>query len=104
MKLLTFSLIISFLGVFLLLLLSNTIKPIQVSYYQQLKLNDKVKTTGKILNIKTYDNFNIISLDNNLTITCNKCNFKLNQTIQAEGKVAEYKQQLQINAEKINAT
>jgi len=94
------SLIISVLGIFILFLLSNLIQPKQVSSYQELKINELVKTQGKIISIKSYDDFNIITLDNNLTITCN-CNFKENQAIEAQGKVVEYKNQLQIQGNKI---
>lgn len=99
-KLLKASLIISFVGIFLLLFLT-TLKPKEVGNYNELELNERVKTQGKIIEIKNYDNFFIISLDNNITITCNSCQLKENQTIEAEGKVTDYKKQLQINAEKI---
>ena len=98
--LLKLSLLISILGILILFLISNLIQPEQISNYKELKINQLVKTQGKILDIKNYDEFSIIKLDNNLIITCN-CNFKKNQTIQVIGKVVEYKNQLQIQAEKI---
>lgn len=101
-KLLTLSLILSFLGVFLLLILSLTLQPKQVSNYSDLKLNNYVKTTGKITQIRTYNDFSIITLDNNLTLTCN-CKLKINQTIEATGKVVEYNKELQINSDKIKS-
>ena len=100
-KLLKFSFIISISGIFILLLFSQIIKPKQISDYQELKLNDYVSTTSKILSIKTYESFNIINLENKITLTCNSCNLKINQTITATGKVAEYNNKLQIQAEKI---
>ena len=98
--LLKLSLLISILGILILFLISNLIQPEQISNYKELKINQLVKTQGKILDIKNYDEFSIIKLDNNLIITCN-CNLKKNQTIQVIGKVVEYKNQLQIQAEKI---
>lgn len=100
MNLLKISLTLSFIGVFLLLILSLTIQPKQVNSYQDLKLNSYVKTTGKIIDIKTYDDFSIISLDKNITLTCN-CKLKINQTIEIIGKVSEYNKELQINSDKI---
>ncbi len=94
------SLSLSFLGVFFLLFLSNIIKPKIVSNLKELELNERVITKGKIIEIKNYDSFSIIKLDNNITITCN-CQLEKNQIITVEGKVEEYKNKLQIQAEKI---
>lgn len=102
MKILKLSLAISFLGVFLVLFLSIKIQPIQVSSYQDLKLNQRIKTTGKIISIKNFDDFSVIKLNNNITIACNKCFFKETQNIEVEGMVSQYKNSLQIQAEKIN--
>lgn len=98
--LLKISFIISVLGILILFLISNLIQPKQVSNYQELKINELVKTQGKIISIKSYDEFSIIILDNNLTITCN-CKLQENSTIQVQGKVSEYKNQLQISTDKI---
>jgi hypothetical protein len=87
MNILKLSLAMSFLGIFILLL-TSTIQP-------------QFKTTGKIISVKKYNDFYIIKLNNNLTITCNKCNFQVNQTIEVTGKLTKYKGQTQIQAEKI---
>ncbi len=101
MRLMKLSLSLSFLGIFFLLFLPNIIKPKQVFNYPQLKTNERVKTIGKIIEVETYDDFLIIKLHNNITITCSNCNLKENQEIEVEGKVTEYKQNLHIQAEKI---
>lgn len=98
--LLKLSLIISFLGIFLLLLISALQKPKQASSYEDLKLNEQVKTTGKIISISKFEDFSVIKLDNNITLTCN-CQLQQNKTIEAEGKVTEYNNIKQIQAEKI---
>lgn len=101
MDLLKISITVSLIGIFFLLILSNVLPAKEISSYSQLKVNDYVKTTGNIISIKTYDDFNIIKLNNNITLTCNKCPFNQNQTIIVEGKVEEYENSLQINANKI---
>ena len=95
------SLAISFFGVFFLFLISTTMQEKSVTSYSELKLNELVTTQGKILNINTFDDFSIIKLDNNITITCN-CQFEEEQEIEVKGRVLQYKKQLQIQAEKIS--
>lgn len=103
MKLLKLSLITSFIGIFLLLLLSTIIQPKEVLKYSDLELDSYAKTTAKVISIKSYDNFKIIKLNNNITLTCNNCKLKEKQIVAVTGKVTEYKDQLQINAEKIES-
>ena len=98
MNLLKISLIISFLGIFFLLFLSQNQK--QVNSYQELSLGENVITKARIVSINSYDSFSVIKLNNNITLTCN-CKFKQNETIIAEGKVTEYKNNKQIQATKI---
>jgi len=95
------SLIISFSGIFFLFFLSKTQQPQYILKYQELKLNEKVKTIGKITSIRDYGRLNIIKLDNNITLICNRCSFKINKTIEAEGIVTSYKNKLQIQTTKI---
>lgn len=99
-KLLKISFVVSFLGIFLLLLLSTIQKPRQVNSYEDLKLRENVKTTGKIISINSFNDFSIVKLDNNITITCN-CKLQENKTITLGGKVTEYENKLQIQAENI---
>ncbi len=100
-KLLKISLTFSFIGVFSLLLISQILKPVKVKSYQDLTLNKKVFTTSVIKEIKTYNDFSIINLKNNITITCNKCNLNKSQKIKVQGRVTNYKGIVQIQSEKI---
>lgn len=95
------SLIISFLGVFLLLFLAEFLPAKKVFSYQDLRLDERAEATGKIISIKNFEDLNIIRLDSNITATCSSCYFKLNQKIRITGKVSKYENQLQINAESI---
>jgi len=109
MKLLKFSLSISFLGIFLLLFLANYQKPKEITTSSNLTLNEKISIKGKIINERNYDEFSILKLQDScgtIEIICNCKNF-LNKSVLIEGKVTEYKNKKQIQAEKIqieNAT
>lgn len=104
-KLLKLSLIISISGILFLLFLSSNLQPIQVSSYSELtklKPNSLVQTTGKIISVYSDNDFHIIKLDNNITLTFNhNLTPPKNQTITATGKLTTYKNQLQIQAETI---
>ena len=95
------ALLFALLGILSLFAASFLIQPKLVSNSSQLKENDFVKTQGKIILIREYDEFKIIKLDNNITFTCYSCDFKINQTISAEGRVSRYKNYLQINVDEI---
>lgn len=99
-NLLKISLAISITGIFLLLFLTMQIQPKEIASYTDLRLNEYVKVTGKIISIRNYDDFSIIKLGNNITLTCN-CKFQVNETITAAGKITEYNNQLQIQVDKI---
>lgn len=99
-NLLKLSLAASFLGILILLLLANS-QPELINSKNQLKLGEYAKTQAKIVSIKNSNNFKIILLDNNITLTCYKCQFNINDTITAQGKVIEYKNQIEIQADKI---
>lgn len=103
MNLRKISLIVSFIGILILLFLSQAINPKSVDSYDGLELGKRVRTEGTIIEIRTFDDFSIIKLDNNITINCN-CIFKQNQTIRVEGKTIKYNSQLQIQAERIQRT
>ncbi len=81
--LLKISFLISIMGIFLLLILANF---------------SQVSVQGKIISIKSYDDFKIILLDNNKTITCDSCQVKPNQTIQVQGKNVNYRGEKEIEA------
>jgi len=91
---------ISILGIFLLLIISASIQPEKISGYSELKENKYVQVSGKIISIKNYEDFSILKLDSNITLTCN-CKFQANSTVTAQGKVEKYQNNLQVNADKI---
>ncbi|MDD5193464.1 MAG: OB-fold nucleic acid binding domain-containing protein [Candidatus Nanoarchaeia archaeon] len=113
--LLKISLIISILGIFLLLTISNLQNPalIPIKNLNECLINKNVQIQGSIINIKDYDNFKILTVKdktgkisvllnkNNHKNLENNINLKLNQQITIVGKVAEYNEKLQINADKI---
>jgi len=108
-SLLSLFFVISLIGVFLLLILSNILEPRLISIE---KINDrfidkKVKVQGEIFNIKTYkdSDFQVTSIKDKtgkIDITTDKIlNLKNNQTIIVIGKVTQYKEYLQVQANKI---
>ena len=92
------------------MLLSNILEPKLISIE---KINDgligkKVKVQGEIFNIKSYEdsNFQVISIKDDtgkIDITTPLVNVSLNQEIMVIGTVNEYKQYLQIQADKISS-
>ena len=103
------SLAISLIGIIILLILTNTLEP-QLRNIEEITtkdLNKKIKIQGKIINIRSFEesNFQIISIKDStgkIDITTNKIlNLKNNQSIIVSGRVTDYKQYLQIEAEKI---
>lgn len=103
-RLLKLSLIASFLGVLLLLFLANHQKPREISSASNLTLNEKVKISGLITEEKNYGDFSILTLQDELgkiAITCNCGGFK-NKTVEVQGKITEYKNTKQIQAEQIH--
>jgi len=108
--LLKISLIIAIIGIIILLLLANTIQPTQIKIknIDESLLNQKIEIKGEIQSIKTYkeSNFQIITINDftgKIDITLDKpiINITKNQTIIAIGKVTEYKDNLEIQADKI---
>ena len=103
------SLTISLIGIIILLILANTFEP-QLKNIEEItpkNLNKKVKVLGKIINIKSFEdsNFQILTISDStgkIDITTNKIlNLENNQDILVIGRVTNYKQDLQIEAEKI---
>ncbi len=85
-SLLKLSLVISILGIFFLLILTNL---------------SQVSVQGRVVYLKSYDDFKIITLDTNKTLTCDSCFLKPNQTIQVQGKLITYQGKEEIQANKI---
>jgi len=107
--LLKISLAVSLIGIFLLLLFSNILEPklINIEKINDRLIDEKVKVQGAIFNIRTYEDsgFQVVSIKDNtgkIQVTIDKIlNLKNNQTIIVIGKVTEYKEDLQIQADKI---
>lgn len=99
----------SIIGIIILLFLSYILSPeqIEIGKINGAYINQKVNVNGKIFNIKKYEdsNFQVISIKDStgkIDITIDRIiNFKINQTINVMGTVQEYKQYLQIKADKI---
>ena len=100
---------ISLIGILLLLFLSEFISPnlTNISDINNKLLNRKTQVQGQIFNIRTFEdsNFQIISIKDSTgkidIILNNPINITKNQNITVIGKVTEYNQTLQIQADKI---
>ena len=121
MNLIKISLTISLLGIITLLILANTIEPklTKIKDITIKQLNKKVKILGKIENIKIIENnktresFQILTISDetgkvdavfNTKPNLNLLNLKINQNLIITGRVTQYKDKLQIQAEKIILT
>ena len=100
---------ISLIGILLLLFLSETMTPklTNIGDINNKLLNQKTKVQGQIFNIRTFEesDFQIISIKDNtgkIDITLdNPTNLTNNQNITVIGKITEYKEFLQIQADKV---
>lgn len=107
--LLKLSFIISILGILLLLFLANTIQPAQIKIknISQQNLNQKIQLTGKIQSIKTYkeSDFQILTINDSTDkidiLIDSPINLTKNQTIMIQGRITDYKNNPQIQADKI---
>ncbi len=106
-SLLKLTLAISLIGIIFLLILSNILEPKlqSISEINTKDLNKKIKTKGQITNIKTYENFQILTISDSIksiNIILNKpLNLTRNQNLTITGTLNQYKNKLQIQAEKI---
>lgn len=98
-KLLAISLIVSVLGIFILLFFALSQSPEKIS--RNSAEYSYVQAEGRIISIKNYNEFNIIQLDSNITVVCNKCILKTGQKILVTGVLEDYQGTMQINAEEI---
>jgi DNA/RNA endonuclease YhcR with UshA esterase domain len=104
-----FCLIASILGIFVLLTISLILEPkkINLDKINQKLLEKQVSVEGKIINVKNFEdsNFQIIKIKKDfgeIDIILNKItNLIENQTVSVIGKVTEYNETLQIQADKI---
>lgn len=103
------TLIISLIGILFLLFLMNILQPKQtdISNITNKNINQKFIINGTIIEIKTYEdsNFQVITLQDStgkIDITINQIlNLTNNQEIKVIGKITEYKNNLQIQADEI---
>ncbi len=102
------SILISIIGILFLLILSNIIEPklIKISDINEYQINQKVKIEGTIKKLIKYNDFTILTLKDNekeISVFVDKViNLKKDKKIIVAGWVTEYKNKLQIRAEKIN--
>ena len=107
MRLKETSLIISLIGILVLLFIINTTEPnqTQIKNINSSILNKQVKISGQIINKNIYkNNFTILTIQENnyqIQAICNCPNIKLNQNITIVGIIEKYKEELQINVNKI---
>ena len=99
---------ISLIGILLLLFLTNLNPELtNIENINNKLLNQKTQVQGQIFNIRTFEesNFQIISIKDETgkinIILNNPINIKKDQNITVIGKITEYNQTLQIQADKI---
>jgi len=108
-NLLQISFIISLLGIFTLLIISNTLQPpiTKISQITTKQLNQNIKIQGNVISSKIFQdsNFQLINLQDktgNITITLNNpVNITKNQSLIITGKVIQYKEKLEVQADEI---
>lgn len=115
MNFLKLTLSLSLIGIMTLLILANTLEPklTSIDKITEKYINKKIKIQGEIIEIKNYQNNKTLEFFYVLTIydetgrvdiifnEKNLLNLKTNQDIIVIGKVNQYKNNLQIQAEKI---
>lgn len=107
------SLIVSLFGILLLLFLANSLEPklIDISSINDEMLNQQIKISGEIFKIQDKETFKILSISDStgkIDVLC-ECREELiennqiknNQEIIVIGRVTEYREYLQISADKI---
>jgi len=108
-NLLKVSLSISLIGIFLLLFLANFIPPkhLNINQINNNLLNQKVQIQGQVLNIRDYENQNLQVIlvkdeTGQIEIITNKItSIQKDTEVVVIGKITNYKEDLQITADKI---
>ena len=103
------SLTLALIGILLLFVYSETItpKPKDISQINEKDLDKTIKIVGQITRVTDLPGIILLNLkDNTSQITIlifkeEKLNIKQNDFLEIEGKITEYKGQLEIEAEKI---
>ena len=104
-SLLKLSLSFSLIGVFLLLILSLTIQPEQITTKNINQSKGYVKLQGKIISQRSYDEFSLLTLEDSygkVQVSCFECKNFVNKSVIIEGRIEEYQGRKQIQAEKIS--
>lgn len=102
------SLSISLIGIIILLILASILEPKskEINEITNKDLNKKIKIEGKIIEIKNYDDLQILTLTKNSffidVVLYEKSNFSRQEEISVIGKINKYKKNLQIIADTIN--
>ncbi len=97
---------ISIAGIFILLLLSFILQPklINIENIDENLINQKVRIRGRIIQEKNYDNdFSVLTIKDktaSIEVTCN-CKNLQGKNAEIIGRITEYGQELQIQADKI---
>lgn len=109
-KLLKLSLSISLIGVLALFFISSLqLDEISISEINDMKLNSKIKIKGEIISQRNYDNFRILTLEDetgkiDVKLNCQDCKNLTGKNLEVTGRLQEYKDKIQIRAEKISET
>jgi len=108
----TLALLLSIIGIFIIVILAQTLEPklIKVSDINKKMLDEYTKVQGQVIGIQKIKNQDyqrpiiLITLKNQSTITVvwrQETNLTKNQIIQVIGKVSDYQNNNQIEAQKI---
>lgn len=107
MKILHISFAITIFGILILLLLSNILQPplTKINQLTTKQLNKQIQIQGEIIKIQTQPTFQIITIQDSTSeinaILTISSNIKINQKIILIGTLTQYKDQLQIQTNKI---
>ena len=108
----TLALLLSIIGIFIIVILAQTLEPklIKVSDINKKMLDEYTKVQGQVIGIQKIKNQDyqrpkiLITIKNQSTITVvwrQETNLTKNQIIQVIGKVSDYQNNTQIEAQKI---
>lgn len=98
---------ISLIGIILLLILANTLEPSikEIKDIDIKNLNKKIKIYGTLKEIKNYDNLQILTITQDSfyvdVIVNEKLNVSKGEKLLITGKIIKYKNNLEIQADKI---
>ncbi len=101
------ALIFSIIGIFILVLISNLseINELNIEEISKSQLNEKIKISGKVSDVLiNKDDFVVFKVYNNVSyikVICNCSTIKKNQDLIIIGRLTKYKNELQIQADKI---